>query len=195
MKVINEIEHIKTETSSLKTYDIEDKDLINKCVEDIKNELINKPPVIIYGKLLNQNRDIGFYSNEIEEFKYSGTSIKSKKLSKNLKKLIKNINKLFNTNYNGILINRYNDGNDKIGAHKDKEKCLDLNDGVLSISFGESRKFRIKDNNKKTIKDIILYNKSLCLMSGNFQNEFYHEIPQEKNKGCRYSFTFRKFII
>jgi alkylated DNA repair dioxygenase AlkB len=54
---------------------------------------------------------------------------------------------LFNTNYNGILVNKYKSGEDYISKHSDDEKNLD-DSGVISISYGATRKFRIRD--KKT---------------------------------------------
>ena len=57
---------------------------------------------------------------------------------------MKLINTQFGTNYNGILINKYIDGNDYIGAHGDDEKNLDAGD-VIAISYGAVRKFRIRD--------------------------------------------------
>ena len=67
--------------------------------------------------------------------------------------LLNLVNELFGSGFNAILINRYKDGEDKIGAHSDDEKYLDTNAGVVSISYQKkeaSRKFRIRE--KKTKK-------------------------------------------
>ena len=55
-------------------------------------------------------------------------------------------NDIFKSNYNGILVNRYQDGTENIGAHSDDEKYLDQS-GVVAISYGHQRKFRIRDKN------------------------------------------------
>jgi len=80
------------------------------------------------------------------------------------------------------LVNRYNDGNDYLGAHSDSKDGLDKGSIVAGISYGKGvRKFRIR--NRKTKKIVIDYDhhaKTLIVMDGNFQNEFTHEIPKQK---------------
>ena len=69
---------------------------------------------------------------------------------------------------------------------------------IASISFGESRIFRIRDHNtKKIVKDIELKHGSLLIMGGDFQKEFTHEIPKtmKKNVGRRINITCRDFIV
>ena len=66
--------------------------------------------------------------------------------------------------------------------------------GVVAISYGSSRIFRIRDKKTKTIvNDFYTENNSILHMGGDFQKEFTHEIPIEKGIiEPRYSFTFRK---
>ena len=106
------------------------------------------------------------------------------------------INERFGTKYNGILINRYNGGKNYISDHSDDEKNIDEG-GVIAISHGAVRKFRIRDKlTKKIIMDIPTTSGSIIHMGGDFQKEFTHGIPVEKNvEGIRYSFTFRKHTI
>ena len=100
---------------------------------------------------------------------------------------------MFKADFNGVLVNLYENGLDSIGSHSDDEKYLDPI-GVVCISWGESRIFRIR--NKKTkeiIADIPTESGKIIIMGGDFQKEFTHEIPCEKNKkNPRVSFTFRK---
>lgn len=196
-------EIIKTEKSILITYELskilpneEDKDLIKRCIEEIKDNLEIRPEIKIYGRKLNQNRDIGFYSDESKGYQYSGTIAKSKPLTENLKYLLEGINKYFESEYNGILINCYNDGTQSIGKHSDDEKFLDKT-GVIAISYGATRKFRIRDKQTgKIVKDLYTHSNQVIHMSGDFQKEFTHEIPVEKKVlSTRYSLTFRKHLI
>ena len=62
--------------------------------------------------------------------------------------LLKIVNELTQNNFNGILVNHYCDGNQYIGAHSDDEKELGTN-GVVSISYGSERKFRIREKKTK----------------------------------------------
>ena len=84
-------------------------------------------------------------------------------------------------------------GDDSIGAHSDDEKNLG-NKGVVAISYGAVRKFRIRDRTtRKIVIDIPTISNEIIHMGGDFQKEFTHQIPVEKRvKDIRYSFTFRK---
>ena len=75
---------------------------------------------------------------------------KSQELTDNLKLLLDYINKKFNSDFNGILVNKYLKGTDYIGRHSDDETGLS-NVGVLAISFGAVRKFRIRDKETKKL--------------------------------------------
>jgi alkylated DNA repair dioxygenase AlkB len=111
-----------------------------------------------------------------------------------LRELLIYINDKFDYNYNGILINKYDGGEDNIGKHSDDENGLDSRVGVIAISYGAVKKFRIR--NKMTGKieiDVPTDPNKIIQMAGDFQKEFTHEIPVEKKvKGVRYSFTFRR---
>jgi alkylated DNA repair dioxygenase AlkB len=185
---------IKTDSSFLNVYVCEEyTELIKKCIEEVKDELLVKPPIQLYGKTVYQQRSIGFFSNESIGYYYSGQLAKSKPLQPNIKHLMDIINTRFNTQYNGILVNKYDDGNNYISDHSDDETNLDK-EGVIAISYGAVRKFRIRDKlTKKIIMDIPTTSNSIIHMGGDFQKEFTHGIPVEKKvTGERYSFTFRK---
>ena len=186
-------EHINTEYSSLLTHDYtEYTGLIDKCVEDVKYSLTEYPEFKIYGKKAIQHRCISFYSNESKGYTYSRKLEPSKKLTNNLSNLLMLINSNFNADFNGILINLYKSGEDYISAHSDDEKEISST-GVLSISVGAVRKFRIRDKStRKIVKDIPTHSYHVIMMRGHFQKDFLHEIPIEKKiKDMRISFTFR----
>ena len=67
------------------------------------------------------------------------------------------------------------------------------NSGVVAISYGAERNFRIRDKKTgKIVENIPTKSNSIIQMAGDFQKEFKHEIPiQKKVLGERYSFTFR----
>ena len=171
----------------------ENKELIERCIKEIEPLLENNPEIQVFGKICNQQRDIGFFSNDSIGYKYSKKLMESKPLTYHIECLLKEVNIQFNSEFNGILVNKYKNGNDYISAHSDDESDLD-NSGVISISFGASRIFRIRDKKTKKIR----YNENLesgtiIQMGGDFQKIYTHEIPkQTKIKEVRYSFTFRK---
>ena len=170
--------------------------LPNDIIEHIYGLKLNvKPEIYVYGRKVHQRRDVGFYSDISIGYQYSGQLSKSIPLTKELSLLLNYINTKFNDNFNGILINKYNNGEDYISAHSDDERNLGER-GVISITLGASRKFRIRDKHTKEKRlDIITSNGTLLHMSGNFQKEFTHEIPIEKRiKHTRISLTFRKHL-
>lgn len=184
---------IETLVSFLKTEDFNDIKLLEECVEYIRDKLIEYPQIKIYDRVCRQRRCVGFFSNESIGYKYSGQIAKSKPLISCLAKLLTIINEKYNSEYNGILVNLYKSGEDYISAHSDDETNLD-NSGVVALSYGATRKFRIREKTtRKIISDIPLTSGSIIQMGGDFQKEFLHEIPVERRvKKERISFTFRK---
>jgi len=186
---------IKTKKSALMVYNIKDKsDLIKACVDDVDDQLLEYPPIIVYGKKLKQRRCVGFFSDTSKGYEYSGQTADSKPLTENLKVLLDFINEKFKSKFNGILVNKYKDGNDYLSAHSDDERNLD-DCGVVAISYGATRKFRIRDMLNRIVMDVPTKTNQIIHMEGDFQKEFKHEIPVEKRvKDTRYSFTFRKHL-
>jgi alkylated DNA repair dioxygenase AlkB len=172
------------------------KELLEQCVSYVEPQLEERPEIIIYGKPCKQHRNVGFFSDESIGYKYSKKLMASKPLSPLLTDLLESINKMLGTQFNGILVNKYLDGNDYIGAHSDDETGLD-GIGVVAISYGSERIFRIRNKNDKTIVcDEPTTHCGILHMGGNFQKVYTHEIPmQKKIKESRISFTFRKHIV
>lgn len=186
---------IQTEQSFLTVQQFPLQNLVRQCIIEVNNKLIKNPEIVIYGKTCIQHRSIGFFSNDSIGYHYSGQLAESQQLEPNLTLLLKEVNKMYNADFNGILVNRYENGGDSIGAHSDDESSLS-NIGVVAISYGATRKFRIRDKKTKTqISDIQMKSFDMIHMGGKFQQEFTHEIPVEKTvKDVRYSFTFRKHL-
>ena len=186
---------MQTKDSYLKFFYFPDKELLEKCVMDVTNLLNEYPPIKIFGKTCHQRRCVGFFSDQSIGYQYSNQLSSSKPMTTSLLALLEQVNHIFGSEYNGILVNKYKTGEDYIAAHSDDEKCL--NDvGVVAISYGATRKFRIREKTtKKMVRDFALKSCSMLQMGGKFQEEFTHEVPIEKKiQDERISFTFRKHI-
>lgn len=173
----------------------------------LKNiKLENEPVIYIMGKECHQRRDVGFFSDKSEGYRYSNQLMKSMPLNTNelddsndveliiMNCVLRQINETLGSNYNGILVNRYKNGEKYIGAHSDDESGLDKKKkAVASICYGAVRNFRIRD--KETKKIVLNYDHTPCtllVMEGDFQREFIHEIPKQKKiMEERISLTFR----
>tara|TARA_A100001015_G_scaffold296719_1_gene377372 strand:- start:397 stop:990 length:594 start_codon:yes stop_codon:yes gene_type:complete len=168
-------------------------ELLEKCILETQDKLIVNPKIRIFGKEATQHRSVGFFSNESIGYKFSGQTSQSIPLTPALAEILEYINHIFNSKFNGILVNRYDTGEEYIGAHSDDESKLG-NSGVVALSWGATRKFRIRNkSDKKIVKDIDMNSGLLLQMGGDFQKEFTHEVPiQKKVKNVRVSLTFRK---
>jgi len=173
-----------------------DKILLEECVAYVEPHLEEQPEIIVYGKKCKQHRNIGFFSDKSIGYRYSKKLMHSKPMSPCMERLLNVINKTLDADFNGILVNKYMNGNDYIGAHSDDESGLDKV-GVVSISYGAERIFRIRDKKtKKIICNEVTTHCSVLHMGGDFQKIYTHEIPiQKKVKNSRISFTFRKHIV
>jgi alkylated DNA repair dioxygenase AlkB len=105
------------------------------------------------------------------------------------------VNEVYQSEFNGVLVNKYESGSEYIGKHSDDERTLDANAGVVMISTGAVRTFRLRNKETGEKIDIPMETDKMYQMWGDFQKEFTHEIPvQKKVLGTRYSFTFRKHL-
>lgn len=153
----------------------------------------------IYGKQIDMPREQQVYGSV--EYLFSGAKLKPKPIPVFLQKYLDWANEHDNTQdkYNMILVNWYHNGHDYIGWHKDNEPEIIPDSNIMTISFGEMRKFKIKhDTNKSKKRDIPTASNGYIIMGGEFQKEFKHCIGKTQNpflQGKRISLTFRKFII
>jgi len=161
---------------------------------------LKKHPIVVFNEVCYPKRLIAFYSDESYGYFFSNAVTKSEELTPELTELLEFVNDAMGTEYNGILINSYEDGNDSISAHADNEKALILDEvGAVAINFGATRHMHFTTTNpadpcqlgKKC--RIELMGGHLMQMKGiNFQTRFKHAIRAEKGAGRRVSFTFRK---
>ena len=112
---------MQTDKSFLKFQEFPDKELLEKCVRDITENLDEYPPIKIFGKICHQRRCVGFFSNESVGYKYSGQLSASKPMMPSLLSMLTLVNSIFDTKYNGILVNKYKTGEDYISAQSDDE--------------------------------------------------------------------------
>jgi alkylated DNA repair dioxygenase AlkB len=175
--------------------DTDANELLSRCVNEVKVQLLHHPPIVVFGKQCNQQRNIGFFSNESIGYRYSNQLARSQPLTQSLMELLQRVNTATEADFNGILVNEYENGTDYIGRHSDETGLSAI--GVACISYGAVRTFRIRDKTThQKVADIPTTSDEIWVMGGQFQQEFTHEIPVEKKvKHPRISFTFRKHTM
>lgn len=153
--------------------------------------------VKILGKIVETPRWQQTYGRS---YNYTGMEHEALPIPQQLQPFLEYAQKLYpEFVFNQILINWYQNGLHYIGAHSDNTKPLVKESPIVSISLGEERLFRIKDKQtKSTIKDIILKDKTVITMGGEFQTHYTHEVPKVSGKkgeqlSRRINITFRCF--
>lgn len=178
-------------------------ELIGQAVREIDNDLEQDPKFTMFNRICTQHRNVGFFSDTVSTYRYSGRDHRAAPMTYKLQAILNQVNLIIKSDFNSILINKYKDGNDYISAHSDDEKTIDQAHGVVSISSGSSRIFRIRDKpTKQIVADIPTRNDVILQMcpklpdGRSFQKTYTHEVIKDKAiTEPRYSLTFRKFRI
>ena len=98
--------------------------------------------------------------------------------------------------YNSVLCNLYRDGNDAMGWHSDSEAELGPAPSIASLSFGATRRFRLRHRSDKQLRlEIELASGTLLLMAGATQRNYRHDLPRSKAlREPRINLTFRRIL-
>jgi alkylated DNA repair dioxygenase AlkB len=150
--------------------------------------------VKFYGKTFPVPRKTAWYGYEGYNYSYSGINCCPEIWTDELLKIKNEIEKIIpEENFTSVLLNLYNNGNDKMGWHADDEKELGINPTIASLSLGETRRFDIKHKTNLDLHyKLELTSGSLLIMKGALQHHWIHQIPaQKKVKNPRINLTFR----
>jgi alkylated DNA repair dioxygenase AlkB len=96
--------------------------------------------------------------------------------------------------FNAVLLNLYRNGNDSVAWHSDKEHLIGQNPNIASVTFGQTRPFRLRHKFDKSVSqvEIPLHHGSLLLMHGTTNTHWEHHIPKSAKKMLsRINLTFR----
>lgn len=96
--------------------------------------------------------------------------------------------------FNCVLLNLYRDGKDGVSWHSDREQTIGKNPSIASVTFGETRMFRLRHKTLKHIPqvEIPLHHGALLLMNGITNTFWQHEVPKTAQRVLpRINLTFR----
>ncbi len=174
----------------------------------VKRHLINYERPDTYHKIKIAGREVEiprFQQAYGKSYDYSGTTSESKefvpiieRIKKRLAKEIESTDiselKESKNDYNMCLVNWYPDGAHYIGPHSDDEKQLVVGSSIASLSWGATRKFKLKAKYTSGLDlDIVLEDGDLVIMGGDCQKTHKHSVPKCKCDEERINFTFRVF--
>lgn len=180
-------------------FNLIDHDLFNEVKDDLAQKELQW-----YGKTILMPRLTAWYGDG--DYFYSGTVNKAKPMPETVKFIRDSIERRVNhlpglqgdePILNSVLLNLYRDGRDSVDWHSDDESQLgptDDNVVIVSVSFGWSRKFVLR--NKKTRQKISLDlgQEDVLIMGGQTQKFWQHKVPKTSKKvGKRLNLTFRCF--
>ncbi|SEK27550.1 alpha-ketoglutarate-dependent dioxygenase AlkB family protein [Halomonas daqiaonensis] len=94
--------------------------------------------------------------------------------------------------FNSVLLNRYADGEERMGWHSDDEPELGPDPLIAAVSLGAERplRFRWKDRSAEAF-NVWLPHDSLLVMGAGVQDRLQHALQPRRLPGMRISLTFR----
>lgn len=181
-------------------------DVSRKIFQLLEDQVVYFDPertkVNVFGKFRYIRRQQAMYGDPGLSYAYSNISVPTEPWVLVLKDLRDRIEEVSGIDYNTVIVNRYKDGNDNIGYHRDSEIALDPSAPIASLSFGAKRDFCFKhtdryhmmgDDITEPIVNVALEDGMLLLMKPPTNKYWYHTLPIRKNcKNVRINLTFRK---
>lgn len=145
----------------------------------------------IFDKKVTIPRMIAWYS-EKENIETS----QNNKWPEELHTIRSKVEKETELNFNAVLLNLYRNGKDGVGWHSDKEHNIGKNPLIASVTFGETRLFRLRHKYRKDLQiEIPLHHGSFLLMAGTTNSFWQHQVPKTaRNVLPRINLTFRRVL-
>lgn len=97
--------------------------------------------------------------------------------------------------FNSVLLNLYRNGNDGVAWHSDREHNTGKNPIIASVTFGETRMFKLRHKFRKDIPvvEVPLHHGSFLLMGGTTNSFWQHHVPKTaRDVRPRINLTFRQ---
>jgi alkylated DNA repair dioxygenase AlkB len=148
--------------------------------------------IMIYGKTLPTPRLSAWYGDR--EYAFSGKTLHPHSWTPELLHIKEKAEQHAEVTFNSVLLNLYRGGQDSVSWHRDDEPELGRNPVIASVSFGETRPFRLRHKFRKDIQqiEIPLTHGSYLLMAGATQHYWEHQVPKtSKPVKPRINLTFR----
>lgn len=107
----------------------------------------------------------------------------------------KRVEKETHLKFNAVLLNLYRNGKDGVSWHSDKTVSSNKDMIIASVTFGETRLFRLRHKFLKDVPllEIPLHHGSFLLMAGSTNSFWEHQVPKTaKDILPRINLTFRQ---
>jgi alkylated DNA repair dioxygenase AlkB len=142
----------------------------------------------IYGRKVSVPRQLVWFGEKELNYRYTGIDHIGAGWPSEIFELKGMVEERCHSNFNFLLVNRYQNGQDYMGWHRDNEK--NAKSKIASLSLGARRKFCIKLKDSKI--DYWLDSGSLLMFDGYLE----HRLPKMLGiNELRINLTFRDLII
>ncbi|MCR9261348.1 MAG: alpha-ketoglutarate-dependent dioxygenase AlkB [Pseudomonadaceae bacterium] len=122
----------------------------------------------IYGRTVTAPRTAAWYGDDGLNYRYSGIDHTTSGWPDQLKGLHQRVNERAGCHFNFVLLNRYEDGGQYMGWHRDDEAAAAPL--IASLSLGGCRRFRYRTGPGETSTAIDLDAGSLLIFDGTLQH-------------------------
>ena len=152
-----------------------------------------KEHLTLYGKTHPMPRKVIWIADHGVKYRYANKDHYPEPWPPTLSQIRLKLEQTLGHDFNGVLGNLYQDGNDYMGWHSDDEKSIDDQSPIVSLSLGATRKFKFRaKNNHSNQSSIALTNGSLLVMPAGSQKYWQHTLPKMlKVTEPRINLTFR----
>ena len=142
--------------------------------------------VVLFGKRHEVPRLVAWVGEQGLDYRYSGASHQGAGWPEQLAELRARVAAELGTEPNFLLLNRYRDGADGMGWHRDDEKGMGVQ--IASLSLGATRAFLLRENQARRSQSLKLEHGSLLVFDGCTP----HALPKTRRAvGERINLTFR----
>jgi alkylated DNA repair dioxygenase AlkB len=150
--------------------------IFNQLITDIDWQT---ETLFLFGRNIQVPRLTAWYGDAA--YTYSGLRHKPKKWLPLLNELRDLVQHHTGEIFNSVFLNQYKRGSDSMSWHSDNEQELGQNPIIASLSFGGSRRFRLRNTtHKNQTLSIDLRDVSLLIMGGPLQHNWQHAFPKMK---------------
>jgi alkylated DNA repair dioxygenase AlkB len=150
--------------------------------------------LVIFGRERSVPRLVSWHGDPAARYAYSGVLHEPAPWTPALARIRERVQQLAGSKFNSVLANLYRDGRDGMGWHSDDEPELGRNPLIASVSFGATRRFRLRHRRDRTQTHALdLTDGSVLVMGGATQHHWQHSITKTARPvGPRINLTYRQ---
>jgi alkylated DNA repair dioxygenase AlkB len=195
MMLFNDTEMFSSATKNTKIFEVPDADLM------LMDGFFNKEEADNYYYILLNHTVWREYEMNMYDKKVTAPRMISwhdendKKWPKELKTIKSRVEKETKIKFNAVLLNLYRDGKDGVSWHSDKTQSTNKDMNIASVTFGETRMFRLRHKFIKQLQqiEIPLHHGSFLWMAGKTNSCWEHQVPKTTREVLpRINLTFRQ---